>query len=86
MTSLNQLKPASMLQNIPNQHAVFFSTGRIPLRIFAFAIPKNSWNNFQNDFFFQAINAKDIDSQPDFKELEHLKRQATKLHSVLLTA
>ncbi len=25
-TSLNQLKPASMLQNIPNQHMLFFST------------------------------------------------------------
>ncbi len=26
-TSLYQLKPAAMLQNIPNQHMLFFSTG-----------------------------------------------------------
>ncbi len=26
-TSLNQLKPATMLQNIPNQHMLFFLTG-----------------------------------------------------------
>ncbi len=27
-TSLNQLKPAAMLQNIANQHMLFFSTGK----------------------------------------------------------
>lgn len=28
MTNLNQLKPATLLQNIPNQHMLFYSTGK----------------------------------------------------------
>ncbi len=62
ITSLNQLKPSAMLQNIPNQHMLFFSTGQSGLNVFKSQISAPIFTIYCLIYIFQICGCKNAGS------------------------